>query len=70
MRERGLKVRRPDLTVATMDHSTPTLPLDMLPVVDQQAMFQLSTLEKNCEDFGIRLYKLGSDTQGIVHIIG
>jgi 3-isopropylmalate/(R)-2-methylmalate dehydratase large subunit len=68
LRARGLKVRRPDLTVATMDHSTPTTP--GLKVVDEQAAAQLATLERNCAEAGIRLHALGSDGQGIVHVIG
>jgi 3-isopropylmalate/(R)-2-methylmalate dehydratase large subunit len=69
LRSRGISVRRPDLTVATMDHSTPTLP-KALQVIDAQAQTQLSQLEKNCKEFGIRLYSLDSDQQGIVHVIG
>ena len=73
LRERGLRVRRPDRTVATMDHSTPTTRPAAgmaLPVVDAQAAAQLSRLEDNCADYGIPLYKLGDDRQGIVHVIG
>lgn len=73
LRERGLKVRRPDKILATMDHSTPTTPrgLDgMIPVLDMQASRQLDTLRKNCADFGIPLYSLGTENQGIVHVIG
>jgi 3-isopropylmalate/(R)-2-methylmalate dehydratase large subunit len=73
LRERGLKVRRPDCTLATMDHSTPTTPRDargMIPVTDTQAAAQLAQLERNCADFGIPLYALGSQNQGIVHVIG
>ncbi|MFW5708655.1 MAG: 3-isopropylmalate dehydratase large subunit [Chloroflexota bacterium] len=73
LRERGLKVRRPDKTLATMDHSTPTTPrgLDgIIPILDTQASKQLDTLRKNCEDFGIPLYALGTENQGIVHVIG
>ena len=69
LRERGLKVRRPDLTLATMDHSTPTTPRD-LPMLDQAGAAQLAQMEKNCADFGIRMYNLKSDKQGIVHVIG
>jgi 3-isopropylmalate/(R)-2-methylmalate dehydratase large subunit len=69
LRRRGLKVRRPDLTFATTDHSTPTTPRG-LPVVDQVAAFQVETLEKNCREFGIPCYGLSSDRQGIVHVIG
>ncbi|MEP6961852.1 MAG: aconitase family protein, partial [Acidobacteriota bacterium] len=69
LRERGLKVRRPDLTIATMDHSTPTTSRD-LPVLDPIGAAQLNQMEKNCADFGIRLYNRMSDHQGIVHVIG
>ena len=69
LRERKLKVRRPDLTIATMDHSTPTYALN-LPVLDPIGRAQLEAMEKNCADFGIRLYNRHSDHQGIVHIIG
>jgi len=73
MRQRGLTVRRPDKTLATMDHSTPTTPRGpdgIIPVTDPQAIAQLSQLEKNCAQFGIPLFKLGDDRQGIVHVIG
>jgi 3-isopropylmalate/(R)-2-methylmalate dehydratase large subunit len=73
LRQRGLKVRRPDRTLATMDHSTPTTPRGrdgIIPIVDAQAAAQLSQLERNCADFGIPLFKLGDDRQGIVHVIG
>ena len=69
LRARGLKVRRADRTVATMDHSTPTLP-KALQVIDDQARAQLSQLEKNCAEFGIRLFALGDDKNGIVHVVG
>jgi 3-isopropylmalate/(R)-2-methylmalate dehydratase large subunit len=69
LRERGLKVRRPDLTVATMDHSTPTYSRT-LPVLDPAGAAQLEQMEKNCAEFGIRLYNRMSDKQGIVHVIG
>ncbi|MEO8096517.1 MAG: 3-isopropylmalate dehydratase large subunit [Acidobacteriota bacterium] len=69
LRERGLKVRRPDLTVATMDHSTPTTSRD-LPVLDPIGAAQLDQMVKNCADFGVRLYDRMSDHQGIVHVIG
>lgn len=73
LRERGLKVRRPDKTLATMDHSTPTTPRNaagIIQVTDSQAAFQLDYLTKNCQEFGIPLYSLGSENQGIVHVIG
>ena len=69
LRARGLKVRRPDLTVATTDHSIPTTPRN-LPIVDQIAATQVDQLEKNCRDFGIPCYGFQSDRQGIVHVIG
>src|SRR4051794_16784606 len=61
LRERGLPVRRPDRTLATMDHSTPTTPRaadGTIPITDAQAAAQLSQLERNCRDFGIPLYTL------------
>jgi len=73
LRERGLKVRRPLQTLATMDHSTPTTPRGadgLIPVSDAVAQAQLETLIKNCQDFGIELYPLGHAKQGIVHVIG
>ncbi len=69
LRARGLAVRRPDKTVATMDHSTPTSGLD-IPLLDQMAAAQLKTLEENCREFGIPLYGLDSEKRGIVHVIG
>jgi 3-isopropylmalate/(R)-2-methylmalate dehydratase large subunit len=73
LREQGMTVRRPEQTLATMDHSTPTTPRGAdgaIAVVDMQAAAQLTQLERNCADFGIPLYALGSDRQGIVHVIG
>src|SRR6202163_3223902 len=69
LRDRGLTVRRPDLTIATMDHSTPTTPHN-LPILDTVGKAQLDQMEKNCADFGIRLYNLKSNKQGIVHVMG
>ncbi|HJS29783.1 MAG TPA: 3-isopropylmalate dehydratase large subunit [Anaerolineales bacterium] len=69
LRERGLRVRRPDRTVATMDHSIPTTPFD-IPLTDRMAVAQLDQLQDNCAEFGIPLHAIGSDTQGIVHVIG
>ncbi|HKW97846.1 MAG TPA: 3-isopropylmalate dehydratase large subunit [Bryobacteraceae bacterium] len=69
LRERGLKVRRPDLTVATADHSIPTTDRS-LPIVDTIAANQLAQLEKNCREFGIPCFGIHSDRQGIVHVIG
>src|SRR5881398_3327063 len=67
LRLAGRKVRRPELTVATMDHNVPTLPG---PVEDPLARTQLDALRRNCEEFGIRLYATGSRREGIVHVIG
>ncbi len=69
LRARGMKLRRPDRTVATMDHSTPTLPRE-LAAVDRLAEAQLDTLRRNCAEFGVRLFELGGEKQGIVHVIG
>jgi 3-isopropylmalate/(R)-2-methylmalate dehydratase large subunit len=69
LRSRGLEIRRPEKTVATMDHSTPTLPRK-LAVVDPQAEAQLAKLKANCAEFGVTLYDLDSAEQGIVHVIG
>jgi 3-isopropylmalate/(R)-2-methylmalate dehydratase large subunit len=69
LRARGLRVRRPGRTFATMDHSTPTLPRN-LAVVDPQAEAQLQKLKSNCAEFGVALYDLDSSEQGIVHVIG
>jgi len=69
LRLTGRRVRRPDLTIATMDHNTPTWPLSQ-PVTDTIAKEQLDALERNCAEFGIRLEDRFSPLQGIVHVIG
>jgi 3-isopropylmalate/(R)-2-methylmalate dehydratase large subunit len=69
LRARGLKVRRPDLTLGTCDHSTPTTPRE-LPIIDQIAAAQVAQFEKNCTEFGIPHFGFKSDRQGIVHVIG
>jgi 3-isopropylmalate/(R)-2-methylmalate dehydratase large subunit len=69
LRERGLKVRRPDLTFATTDHSIPTTDRS-LPILDPIAAKQVEQLEQNCRDFGIPCYGMHSSHQGIVHVIG
>ncbi len=69
LRARGLKVRRPDLTFATTDHSTPTTPKN-LPIIDPIAAAQVKQMETNAAEFGIPLYGFHSDKQGIVHVIG
>ena len=73
LRQRGLAARRPDLTIGTMDHSTPTTPrndLGVIPVADAMAAKQLDVFTRNCEDFGIPMHALGDEHQGIVHVIG
>ena len=69
LRERGLKVRRPDKTLATADHSIPTTDRS-LPILDRVAANQLAQLEQNCRDFEIRCFGIHSAQQGIVHVIG
>ncbi len=69
LRERGLKVRRPDLTLGTCDHSIPTYDRS-LPVLDKVAETQIIQFEKNCTEFGIPFYGARSNKQGIVHVIG
>jgi 3-isopropylmalate/(R)-2-methylmalate dehydratase large subunit len=65
------KLRRPDRTVATVDHNVPTSSIeDRLHIVDQIASKQIEALRKNCADFGVELYDVQSPNQGIVHIIG
>jgi 3-isopropylmalate/(R)-2-methylmalate dehydratase large subunit len=72
LKKRGLKVRRPDKTFATIDHSVPTRtgPAGRLAFADDLAVKQINQLEANCLEFGIRLYGLDSPDQGIVHVIG
>lgn len=69
LRSTGRDVRRKDLTLAVVDHNTPTWSLD-LPITDSIAKQQLDTLEKNCSDFEITLHDRFSPLQGIVHVIG
>jgi 3-isopropylmalate/(R)-2-methylmalate dehydratase large subunit len=65
------KLRRPDRTIATVDHNVPTSSIeDRLHIVDQIASKQIEALRKNCADFGVELYDVQSPNQGIVHIIG
>ena len=63
------KVRCPERTFATMDHNVPTTDRS-LPISDRDSKLQIEMMRKNCADFGIRLYDLGSREQGIVHVIG
>ncbi len=67
LRLAGRPVRRPELTVATMDHNVPTLPG---PVTDPLAKAQLDALRANCAEFGVELHATGSGREGIVHVIG
>src|SRR6266550_7537223 len=67
LRLAGRGVRRPELTVATMDHNVPT---EDGPVTDPLARQQLDALRENCEEFGVPLYATGSGREGIVHVIG
>ncbi len=73
LRLAGREVRRPDLTLATMDHNVPTDPeqaAGRVPLADEMSIRQMDALTTNCEDFGIKLFPMGSRNQGIVHIIG
>jgi 3-isopropylmalate/(R)-2-methylmalate dehydratase large subunit len=69
LRLAGRKVRRPDLTLATMDHNVPTTDFG-LPVRDKISAKQMEALRRNCEEFGVPLHPWGSIGQGIVHVIG
>jgi 3-isopropylmalate/(R)-2-methylmalate dehydratase large subunit len=69
LRLAGRPVRRPDLTIATEDHNTPTLDIDK-PIADPVSRTQLETLRRNAAEFGIRLHPLGDVEQGIVHVVG
>lgn len=69
LRKRGIKVFRPQSTWATEDHNVPTKDQDK-PIQEPLSRKQIETLQKNCKDFGVRLYGLGHEFQGIVHIIG
>jgi 3-isopropylmalate/(R)-2-methylmalate dehydratase large subunit len=69
LRQAARKVRRPDLTVATVDHNVPTTSRS-LPISDATARKQVETLSRNCDEFGIRLFDINSPDQGIVHVIG
>ncbi|MFD1722494.1 3-isopropylmalate dehydratase large subunit [Amnibacterium endophyticum] len=69
LRAEGRPVRRPDLTIATEDHNTPTLEIDK-PIADPTSRTQIETLRRNAAEFGVRLHSLGDVEQGIVHIVG
>lgn len=73
LRQAGRPVRRPDRTLATMDHNVPTDPRQTsgeLPIADELSAAQIEALRRNCAEFGIKLFEMGSRNQGIVHIIG
>ncbi|MDP8962296.1 MAG: 3-isopropylmalate dehydratase large subunit [Actinomycetota bacterium] len=73
LRQAGRQVRRPDLTLATVDHNVPTDPASvrgLRPVADELSRAQMEALARNCDEFGIRLFPMGSRNQGIVHVIG
>jgi 3-isopropylmalate/(R)-2-methylmalate dehydratase large subunit len=74
LKERGLPVRRPDLTLATMDHSTPTVPIstfkDLTVAVGDTAANQVRQMQSNCREFGLELLDFDSAERGIVHVIG
>jgi 3-isopropylmalate/(R)-2-methylmalate dehydratase large subunit len=69
LRQRGLKLRRPEKTLATMDHSIPTTPIDV-PITDAMAAAQIKQMEVNAAEFGITLHGMTSPHRGIVHVIG
>src|SRR5687767_4416617 len=69
LRLAGRKLRRPDLTIATEDHNTPTLDIDK-PIADLTSRTRIRTLRNNCAEFGVRLHSLGDAEQGIVHVVG
>lgn len=69
LRTAGRTVRRPDLTLATEDHNVPTVNVDRL-IADPTSRLQVETLRRNCEEFGIELFRMGTASQGIVHVIG
>ncbi|GGA63862.1 3-isopropylmalate dehydratase large subunit [Pseudoclavibacter endophyticus] len=69
LRQAGRMVRRPDLTIATEDHNTPTINI-LNRIEDPISRTQIETLRKNVEEFGIRLHSLGDAEQGIVHVVG
>jgi 3-isopropylmalate/(R)-2-methylmalate dehydratase large subunit len=69
LRVAGRKVRRPDLTIATEDHNTPTIDIDK-PIAEPTSRIQIETLRNNAQEFGIRLHSLGDIEQGIVHVVG
>jgi len=69
LRQSGRPVRRPDLTIATEDHNTPTIDIDK-PIAEPNSRQQVAALRDNAKEFGIRLHSLGDKEQGIVHVVG
>ncbi len=69
LRLAGRQLRRPDLTIATEDHNVPTIDIDK-PIADPVSKTQVDTLRRNCEEFGVRLHRMGDLDQGIVHVVG
>ncbi len=69
LRAAGRTVRRPDLTLATEDHNTPTIDI-LKPIADPISRAQIEALRSNCAEFGVPVYSLGSIDQGIVHVVG
>src|ERR1041384_5278865 len=68
LRQAGRKVRRPDLTIATEDHNTPTD--NLLTIADPVSRTQIEALRQNVDEFGIRIHSLGDAEQGVVHVLG
>ncbi|MGO2110019.1 MAG: 3-isopropylmalate dehydratase large subunit [Pseudoclavibacter sp.] len=69
LRAAGRRVRRPDLTIATEDHNVPTVNVDRI-IEDPVSRLQVDTLRRNCDEFGLELFRMGTEPQGIVHVIG
>ena len=69
LRLAGRRIRRPGLTFSTMDHNVPTTE-DRMDIKDPISRAQVEALQKNCDAFGVNLFGLGDDRQGIVHVIG
>ena len=69
LRQNARGIRRPDLTIATEDHNTPTTDIDQ-PIADPVSKLQVDTLRTNCAEFGLRIHSLGDIDQGIVHVVG
>ena len=69
LRHEQRPLRRPDLTIATEDHNTPTLNIDQ-PIADITSRTQINTLRANADEFGVRIHSLGDTEQGIVHVVG